>query len=686
MNSPASQGRRAEAVCPLDCADTCSLSVELVDDRLDRVRGGHANPFTRGRICSKVARALPQQVHGPDRLLTPLLRDGPRGAGAFRQLSWDEALDTLYSRFSAIIERYGPQAIAGLTYGGPMGLLSAGSMDQRFFNRLGSSRVDTTSLCTAVSSAAWNSVYGDTGGISYEELAHSRLIVVWGNNISTCNLHLVKRLRAARQRGARLVVVDPRKIRIADEADLHLALMPGTDVVLAYAVAAEMQRQGGLDEDFIARHVYGAERFLEEARRYPLEKAARICGVEAAAIAEFARMWCELSPAAISLGVAPERNRNGGSGVRALLALPALSGNIGFPGAGVCDVSAYFPIKREQLARPDLRREQVRQFNTLDLADHIIDPGDELPLKALFIYNHNPLAVNPDQGRLRAALASEDLFLVGSEISMTDTMRYCDLVLPAASHLEIADLYKSYGHQYLQRSAAVLPPQGEAIANTELFRRLAARFGFDEPCFRDSDEDLMDQAISPEALGADIDRASAIAPGSSVDMALARPLGLLRGQPASTPSGLIELYSEELERSCGMGLPGYREAPPEGGDFVLVTPASEQRINSTFGGIPGQADDLQVAMNPGDASERGLESGQWVRLVNDQGRVELPLLVSERIRRGTLYVPKGAWLRDSATGITVNGLIPGHKADLAGGACYYDCRVDIEAILPPGEG
>lgn len=679
MNRPQPARHTADAVCPLDCADTCSLSVEVAEGRVVKVRGSRANPFTRGRICSKVASALPQQVHGPDRLRTPLLRDGPKGAGSYRQVSWSAALDVIHERFSAIIEQCGPQAIAGLTYGGPMGLLSSGSMDRRFFNRLGSSRVDTTPLCTAVSSAAWDSVYGDTSGISFEELDHSKLIVVWGNNITACNLHLIKRLRDARKRGARLVVIDPRKIRIADEADLHLGLMPGTDVVLAYAVAAEMQRLGGLDQAFIDRHVAGADEFLREAARYPLAKAAAICGLEAAAIGEFARMWCELSPAAISLGVAPERNRNGGSGIRAALALPALSGNIGVPGAGVCDVSGYFPIHRQRLQRPDLAATAVRQFNTLDLAEHILDPGEALPLKALFIYNHNPVAVNPEQGKLRTALGSEALFVVGSDISMTDTMALADVILPAASHLEIGDLYKSYGHQFLQRSQPVLQPQGEAVPNTELFRRLAARFGFDEPCFSDTDAQLMDQAIDPDVLGPGIGSASTIPTGTAVDMAVSRPASLLRGQRPSTASGRIELFSERLEQECGMGLPRYQPLQKER-DFVLVTPASEKRINSTFGGVQGHDSDLQVAMNPADASARGLDNGQQVRLLNDQGKLELPLSISERIRSGTLYLPKGAWLRDSSTGITANGLIPGHKADLAGGACYYDCTVDIEAV------
>ena len=668
-----------DAVCPLDCADTCSLSIEVVDGRVEKVRGSHANPFTRGKICAKVATGLPHQVHGPDRLTTPLLRNGPKGAGAYRAATWDEALDIIYQRFMTIIDEHGPQAIAPLTYGGPMGLLAGGSMAERFFNQLGASKVDSTTLCTATSTAAWESVFGDVSGISYEELEHSQLIVVWGNNITACNLHLITRLRDARKRSARLVVVDPKRIRIADEADLHLGLMPGTDVVLAYAVAAELKRIGGLNQPFIDQHVHGADQYLHEADKYPVEEAAAICGLQAEDIRKFARMWLDFSPAAISVGVAPERNRNGGSGLRAAFALPALTGNFGVPGAGVCDVSGYFPTNAAKLSRPDLLESQVREFNTLDLASHILDPGDALPLKAVFIYNHNPLAVTPQQLKLQAALNSDDLFVVGSEISMTDSMACADVILPAASHLEYGDLYKSYGHQFLQRSAAVLAPQGEAIANMELFRRLAQRFGFTDSCFKDSDEELMDQAIDAGSLGPDIERASAIPLGRALDMAVNEPASILRGDAPATPSGKLELYSETLEKDCGMGLPRYqplqRKLP-----FVLVTPASEKRINSTFGGVAGHDSDMQVAISPRDASARGLDSGQRVRLVNEQGAIELPLLISERIRPGTLYVPKGAWMRDSTTGLTANGLIPGHKADLAGGACYYDCTVDLESL------
>ncbi len=664
------------SVCPLDCADTCSLAVDVLDGEVTRVRGSHANPFTRGKICAKVANALPRQVHGPQRLTQPLKRTGPTGEGGFTPVSWEEALDTIHARFSDIINEFGSEAIAPLSYGGPMGLLSGGSMDQRFFNRLGASRVDSSPLCAGVSSAAWDSVFGDVGGIPYAELKHSKLIVVWGNNITACNLHLTTLLRDARKNGARLVVVDPKRIRIADEADLHLPLLPGTDVVLAYAVAAELQSRGFLNHAFIEAHVHGADAFLAEAANYTPERAAAICGVPADAIRQFAGYWGELSPAAISVGVAPERNRNGGSGLRAAFALPALTGNIGPLGAGVCDVSGYFKADTERLQRPDLRAAPTRELNVLDIPDYILTPGTEVPIRGVFIYNHNPVAVHPRQRTMQAALQRPDLFVVGSDVSMTDSMRCADIILPAATHVEYGDLYKAYGHQYLQRSSAVIPPVGDAVANTELFRRLAARFGFEESCFEDSDLQLMDQAFPAQRLGGRT--ASELSLDDAVDMAALNPPGLLRGLPPATPSGRIELFSDTLEADCGLGLPRFRELS-SGGRFILVSPASEQRINSTFGGVTGQNADLSVEMHPDDAADLALEGETLVRLFNQQGEVQLPLCITDRVRTGTVFVPKGAWLGDSRTGQTVNALIPGHKADLAGGACYYDCRVDVEA-------
>jgi len=667
------------SVCPLDCADTCSLTVEVKEGQISSVRGSRANPFTRGKICAKVAVGLPQQVHGPDRLIQPLRCNGPRGGGAYVPVSWEQALDIIYERWQDIIRTDGPQAIVPLSYGGPMGVLAGNSMDKRFFNRLGASQVDASPLCAGVSSAAWDSVFGEVGGISYEELIHSKLIVVWGNNITVCNLHLTKLLRAARRKGAKLVVVDPRRIRIAEEADLHLPLIPGTDVVLAYAVAAELQRQGGLNQAFIDQYVAGAKAFLAEASHYSLENAARICGLETQDVVQFARWWQDIAPAAISMGVAPERNRNGGSGLRAAFALPALTGNFGSPGAGVCDVSGYFPINWDALAQPQMIPPDTRELSVLDIADKILDPGVDTPIRSVFIYNHNPVAVHPQQNRMREALLQENLFVVGSEISMTDSMACADIILPACSHLEYGDLYKSYGHHYLQRSQAVIEPVGQSLPNTELFRRLARRFGFDDACFKETDAEIMDQAILNKGDASEAFQPSTISTDTVVDMSISNTPGLLRGSPPGTPSGRIELYSDSLEQLCGQGLPRFLPLETDRA-FVLVSPSSDKRTNSTFGGVSGQDNDLQVEISPADASSLGLVPGDQVRLYNDQGEVILPLAVTDQVRPGVLYVPKGAWIRSSSNGQTVNALIPGHKADLAGGACYNDCTVSVELV------
>lgn len=666
------------SVCPLDCADTCSLSVEVKDGKIHKVRGGEANPFTGGKVCSKVTTGFPAQVHGPNRLTTPLRLSGSKGSGQYEAISWDAALEEIHQRYKAIISEHGPEAIVPLSYGGPMGLLAGGSMDKRFFNKLGATQVDASTLCAGVSGAAYESVFGDTGGIPYAELSESKLIIVWGNNITVGNLHLIKLLRRARKSGAKLVVIDPKRIRIADEADLHLPIVPGTDVVLAYAVAAELERLGALDDSFIAEHVHGAEAYLERARTFSLADAASICGIALADIEEFVGMWANIRPAAISIGVAPERNRNGGGGIRAAFALPVLTGNIGMPGAGVCDVSGFFPIQHDVLEQSSLIPEGTREISVLDIPSKILSPGDGVPIKSVFIYNHNPVAVHPRQAHMQEALLSENLFVVGSDITMTDSMIYADIILPAASHFEYGDLYKAYGHHYLQRSEAVIDPVGDALPNTELFRRLASKFGFEEACFSHSDEALMNAAIKPDVAALDGRLAVDISTEGAIDMTVGSRGTLLRGATPDTPSGKIELFSEALEQDCGEGLPQYR--PLETAfRFVLVSPSSDKRTNSTFGGVADHDRDISVEMNPDDAVILGLSDGQQVRIFNDQAEVVMPLSVSDKVRCSTLYVPKGAWIKDSETGQTINALIPGHKADIAGGACYNDTTVDVEA-------
>ena len=668
------------SVCPLDCPDTCSLAVGVEDGRLLTVRGSKANPITHGAICAKVAHQYPEFVHGPGRLRYPLVRRGPKGQGEFERVSWEQALEVIHARVGAVIERYGAQAVLPLNYAGPHGMLAGDSMSLRFFHRLGASLLARDPLCGGIRSAAYGATFGDTPGTPLQQVSQSQLIVVWGNNASVCNLHLMRQINAARRRGARLVVVDPRRTRVAEQAQLHLPVRPGTDVVLAWAIAVELERLGGLDHAFIGKHVLGFEPFMAAARAYPPERAAPICGVPLDDVRSFARWYQESSPAVIAWGNGLERNQNGGSGLRAIAALPALAGKFGVAGGGlVGGASRAFPKTPDRLTRPDFIPPGTRTLNILDVARLVLDEELDPPLKALFIYNHNPLIVHPDQNRMRQALAREDVFIVGIELAMTDSMRYADVVLPAATHFECPDLYPAYGQQYLQRAEAVIAPVGESLPNTEIFRRLAARFGFSDPVFTASDAELMDAAMDaadPRLQGHQpsrlpLDRALKMEFGG------AEPILCATVFPR-TPSGKIELESATLGKQCDAALPRYRPVV-SGYPLTLITPASDLRITSTFGGLAASDAAPALQMHPDDAARRGLKDGERVKVWNSAGEVFLPLEITTVVPPGVVCSEKGAWLRTSGNGQTVSALAPTHKADLAAGACFNDARVEVQA-------
>ena len=670
------------SVCPLDCPDTCSLSVSVERDRIVEIRGSHANPYTAGVLCAKVPALYPSFVHGGRRLRTPLRRSGPRGEAWFERLSWDEALDTIHERFTAIIAAHGSQAILPLNYAGPHGFLAGGSMDLRFFHRLGASLLDRKPLCGGIRTESWVGTFGAVPGMRPEQAEHARLIVVWGNNVTWSNLHLVPVINRARKQGAKLVVVDPRRTKIAQQADLHIALRPGTDVVLAWAIAAELERRGAIDREFVARHVEGFADYMALARRYTLAEAARTCGVTESQARTLAEWYATLSPAAISVGNGLERNQNGGSGIRAIFALPALAGKFGVRGGGLINGAGFaFPKTPARLQRPDLVPPGTRTLNIVDVGAHLLDPQLAPPIKAVVIYNHNPVVVHPDQNRLRRGLQRQDLFVVGSDVAMTDSMLYADIVLPAASHFEHADLFAAYGQHWLQRAEAVIPPQGEALPNTEIFRRLAARFGFTDPAFTASDAELMDDAVDPGDPRLGGMRPSRV----PTDTALAMTAGgeefvFFKNAFPATKSGKIELASSHLEAKYGARLPRY--APVESRyPLTLISPASDQRITSTFGGVNGD-DTPPLEMHPDDAAARGLRDGLRVRVWNDLGEVRLPLRVSDTVPPGVVCTLKGAWLRTSDNGQTVSALCPAHHADIAGGACFNDARVEVAALEP----
>jgi len=669
------------SVCTFDCPDTCSLTVDVDDGRIVKVRGSDALPYTAGVICNKVARYTGDFVHGEQRLVHPLRRTGPKGSGQFERISWDAALDEIYQRVSAVIERWGPQAVMPLNYAGPHGFLAGDSMSLRFFHRLGATQLYRRALCGGVRSEAWAGTYGAVPGCPPEFAEHARLNVVWGNNATATNLHLVRGIRRSKRAGGRLVVVDPLRTKIAEQADLHLQLLPGTDVLLGWTVAAELERSGALDQAFIAAHVLGAEEFMARAREWPAARAAEACRLQESQILTFVGWMAEADPLVLSPGNGIERGRNGGSGIRAAIALPALLGKLGNGSGVVLAAGNAFPKTPARLQRPDLLPAGTRTLTINDVGRHLAEDDVDPPLRALFIYNHNPIVVHPDQNRMCRGLAREDVFSVGIELTMTESMTHCNVVLPAATNFECADLYASYGHHWLQRAEPVIPPLGESLPNTEIFRRLAARFGYTEPCFTATDAELMDDAVDmtdPRLGGV---RPSEIPTRRALQMAGpdGKALVLFDNVFPATPSGKIELKSEALAERWGAAarLPTWREREAAS-PLMLISPASDKRISSTLGDLAASRKAPPLLMNPADAAQRNLAHGSQVRVWNDRGEVVLRLAVTDAVRPGVVASEKGAWLATSPTGQTISALVSADlKADLAEGACFNDTPVEV---------
>lgn len=668
------------SVCPLDCPDTCSLQAMVSDDRLVSVRGSSANPYTAGKICSKVARSYPEMIHGGRRLKTPLKRTGKRGDGHFLAITWDEALNLIYEGFSKAINQYGSQSVMPLNYAGPHGELACGSMDRRFFHKLGATLLDRGPLCGAVRGTAYSSLFGAVPGMPPQQAIHSDLIVIWGNNATVSNLHFARVAKTAREKGAMIVTIDPKRTRIAEQSHLHLQIQPGTDVILAMAVAAELERRNKLDVSFINQWTHGFDRYMAQARKYTLQDVKSTCGLRPEQFYRFADLYAQAENVAVSIGNGIERGHSGGSGLRAAMALQALTGNHGRVGAGVlAKPGLAAPKTTNRLQRPDLVPNGTRTINIVDVAEVLLDDLLEPRIMAIMIYNHNPVATHPDQANLVKALERDDLFIVGSDIVMTDSMLYADVILPAASHFEYADLYGAYGQNFIQRCMPVIPRVGESLPNTEIFRRLAARFEFNDPMFRDSDEDLMNDAMDGNSLRMQGFLPSEIPLDQAIELKSdqGEAIILCKNMNPATPSGKIELYSEDLQVRFGFGVPRFRPVNKTR-PFTLISPSSTKRTNSTFGGCSDSQHYEIVEMNPADANARGLSTGDMVTVWNKRGRVTLKIVVTNATLPGVLYSPKGTWRETSDTGMTVNSLIPADiRSDLERGACYNETFVDV---------
>ena len=678
--NPSTRPPALPSVCPLDCPDTCSLSVTVQDGQVTGVRGSHANPYTAGVICDKVGRFYPSFVHGPQRLRQPMVRTGPRGSGQFRPIGWDEAIDRVHQGLQAAIDAHGPQSVLPLNYAGPHGQLAGGSMDRRFFHRLGATLLDRGPLCGIVRGTAYTSLFGNAPGMPPEQIVHADVVAVWGNNVTVSNLHLARVIQAARGNGATLVVIDPKRTRIAEQAHLYLQIRPGTDVVLALALAAELERRGAFDQAFIDTWVSGLDAFMAQARRHSVDEALAICGVSREQFDRLADLYAGAKRLALSAGNGIERGQSGGSALRAIMALNALLGQFGRPGAGVfAKPGLAFPTTSARLQRPDLVPPGTRTLNIVDVGRHLLDPDLAPPINAVFIYNHNPVATHPDQNRMRRALSREDLFVVGCDVVMTDSLAYADVILPASSHFEFDDVYTAYGQSYLQRAAPVIAPVGESLPNTEIFRRLAARFGFDDPAFRDSDEALMDAALDPADPRLQGMRPSQLPLDRALLMNTAddEPVMMCATVKPGTPSGRITLFSADLEARFGYGVPRYEPLVAEAA-LMLISPSSSRRTNATFGNDPASQGTERLEIHPADAARRGIAEGQRLRVWNALGEVVLVARVTDAVREGVVYSPKGTWLATSSTGQTVNALINAdRKTDIMGGACYNDTFVEV---------
>ncbi len=680
--------RQVKVVCPHDCPDTCVMTVDVEGARAVALGGDPDHRFTRGFLCAKVNRYL-ERVYSPERILHPMKRVGPKGEGRFQRISWEEALDEIARRFEDVITAHGPQAILPYSYAGNMGLLSFGSMDRRFFQALGASLLDRT-ICATAGARGFEATVGATMGFDPEAIVHARLIVAWGANIVSSNVHQWPFVEEARRRGARLVTVDPFRSRTAEKSDRHLALLPGTDAALALGMMHVIFREGLEDREYLAQHTVGAEDLRRRAAEWSPERTAETTGLTVAEVEWFAREYAGAHPSAIRMNYGLNRHAGGGMAVRTVSCLPAVVGAWRHPGGGVLlSTSGTFPVASDALERPDLVPPGTRTLNMSQLGRVLTDEALEPPVKALFVYNSNPAAVAPDQESVRRGLAREDLFTVVHELFQTDTADFADVVLPATTTLEHYDIHKSYGHLYVSLSRPAIPPRGEALPNTEVFRRLADRLGLDHPTLRESDEEMARQAFRwehPRMEGITFER---LEREGSVRLNVPDPYAPFAEGGFPTASGKCELRSESLAAEGCDAVAGYvapRESVSSAPDLAkryplaFISPPAHHFLNSTFSAQPvfvRREGEASVTIHPEDAAERGVGEGQMARVFNDRGSFLARAHVSDAARRGLVVGLSIWWAKMCPGGRNANAVTSQDLTDMGGGATFYDALVEV---------
>ena len=699
--------------CPHDCPDTCSILTTVEDGKAIAVRGNPDHPFTRGRLCVKVNN-YEERVYSDKRVLYPLKRVGPKGSGQFQRISWDEAIETIATRWKSIITEHGAQAILPYSYLGTQGIINGLNVGDPLFNKLGATVLERT-FCDSGSCTAYMMTIGHTPGVDPESFVHSKYIILWACNTLSTNSHHWPFIEQAKKAGAKLVVIDPVRTRTARLADWHIPIRPGTDAALALAMIHVIIKESLVDRDYIDKYTVGYDELAERASTYTPEFASQETGIPVDDIVKLAREYATTPPAVVRIGVAVERHAGGGQTVRAIACLPGLIGAWKHVGGGLLQLPIWaFPVRWDVLMRPDLQPEKMRVLNSWRVGAALTgEIGFDPPIKSLFVYNANPMAMVTEQAKLEHGLEREDLFTVVSEHFLTDTAKYADIVLPATTQLEQKDIMFSWGHLYLSYNNQAIDPLGEAVPNTELFRRLAKAMDISDPSFFRTDDEIIEASLdwtNPVLQGITLKDVKAKgyarlsmpapddwAPHREGNFPTASGKCEFKSSIAGGGNFVVPLfrqgYNGDQDGASVDPLPHY--IPPNENaqttpalakryPLSLISPKSHAFLNSNYGNLPAQTaqagEEQAVLLHPNDAEQRGIVAGAPIRVFNDRGSFEAFATLSAEVMQGVVVAPSGYWHRSNRKGATVHALTPPAFADLGRAPTFSDVLVQVGKI------
>ncbi|WP_370222173.1 molybdopterin-dependent oxidoreductase [Cytobacillus sp.] len=666
------------SVCSLDCPDQCGLLVHKKEGKIVKIEGDPSHPVTQGNICNKV-RNMPSRIYDKNRLKYPMKRAGTKGDGHFVRIGWKEAIETITSRWKDLIVKNGPESILPYSFYGNMGRLNAEGMDRRFFHKLGATRLDRT-ICQSAGTAGYTYTMGGSFGIDPEDTIHSKLIILWGINAVSTNMHQMVLAQKARKSGAKIVVIDVHKNQTGKMADWFIPITPGTDAALALGMMHVLFAENLADENFLKKYTVGHQELREHVKDYDPETVAGITGVPKNDIYKLARMYGKASPAFIRIGNGPQHHDNGGMCIRTISCLPAITGHWLLKGGGaIKGNSGFLTFNTGALQRPDLlHKKDTRIINMNRIGSALLE--QEKPIKSMYVYGTNPAVVAPEGNKVRQGLLREDLFLVVHDLFLTETAKYADIVLPSASSFENTDIYSSYWHHYMQIQEPVIEPYGESKSNVEVFRLLAEGMGFHDAVFKETEEEMMDAALNfPANPFIGEINADSLKKNKFIK---ARVKPLFPGR-LQTPSGKIELYSQRMKDDGFPPLPVYIPLKEENKFPFLFVPAPNHNfLNSTFSNNTKHAameKEPRLHINTRDAIIAEIKNGELIRIWNERGECELKAAVGDLVLPGTV-VSQGIWADAPGTKHQVNSLTPDRLADMGGGAVFFSGRVNISKI------